>query len=77
MRVPISWLRAYAPIPAETDAADVGRRLTAAGLEVEAVEPVGHDIRGVVVGQVLTVEELDRVQEADPLLPGRHVARHS
>ena len=58
MRVPISWLRAYAPIPAETDAADVGRRLTAAGLEVEAVEPVGHDIRGVVVGHVLTVEEL-------------------
>ena len=31
---------------------------TAAGLEVEAVEPVGHDIRGVVVGHVLTVEEL-------------------
>src|SRR6516165_3388344 len=58
MRVPISWLRAYAPIPAETDAADVGRRLTAAGLEVEAVEPAGRDIHGVVVGQVLTVEEL-------------------
>jgi phenylalanyl-tRNA synthetase beta chain len=58
MRVPISWLRAYAPIAAETDAADVARRLTAAGLEVEAVEPAGHDIRGVVVGQVLTIEEL-------------------
>jgi phenylalanyl-tRNA synthetase beta chain len=58
MRVPISWLRAYAPIAAETDAADVARRLTAAGLEVEAVEPAGHDIHGVVVGQVLTVEEL-------------------
>jgi phenylalanyl-tRNA synthetase beta chain len=58
MRVPISWLRGYAPIPAETDAADVAQRLTAAGLEVEAVEPAGHDIRGVVVGQVLTIEEL-------------------
>jgi phenylalanyl-tRNA synthetase beta chain len=58
MRVPISWLRQYAPVPDPVDAADAGRRLTAAGLEVEAVEPVGHDIRGVVVGQVLTVEEL-------------------
>src|SRR6516162_4868146 len=58
MRVPISWLRAYAPIPAGTDAADIGRRLTAAGLEVEAVEPAGQDIHGVIVGQVLTVEEL-------------------
>jgi phenylalanyl-tRNA synthetase beta chain len=58
MRVPLSWLREYAPVPEPVDAADVGRRLTAAGLEVEAVEPVGRDIRGVVVGQVLAVEEL-------------------
>jgi len=58
MRVPISWLREYAPIPAPADAQEVGRRLTAAGLEVEAVEQVGHDIRGVIVAQVITVEEL-------------------
>src|SRR6516162_6824957 len=58
MRVPISWLRMYAPIPEPVDALDVARRLTAAGLEVETVEQVGHDIRGVVIGQVLTVEEL-------------------
>ena len=58
MRVPISWLREYAPIPAPVDAQEVGRRLTAAGLEVEAVEQVGHDIRGVIVAQVVTVEEL-------------------
>jgi phenylalanyl-tRNA synthetase beta chain len=58
MRVPLSWLREYAPVPAETDASDVARRLTAAGLEVEAVETVGHDVRGVVTGIVLSVEEL-------------------
>ena len=58
MRVPISWLREYAPIPEPYDALEVGRRLTQAGLEVEAVEQVGHDVRGVTVGQVLTVEEL-------------------
>jgi phenylalanyl-tRNA synthetase beta chain len=58
MRVPLSWLREYAAVPEPIDAADVGRRLTAAGLEVEAVEQVGHDIHGVVVGQVLTIDEL-------------------
>jgi phenylalanyl-tRNA synthetase beta chain len=58
MRVPISWLREYAPIPEPVDAAEVGRRLTQAGLEVEAVEQVGHDVHSVVVAQVLAIEEL-------------------
>lgn len=58
MRVPLSWLREYAPVPSDVDAADVARRLTAAGLEVESVETVGHDVTGVVTGQVLTIEEL-------------------
>src|ERR1700757_1622170 len=58
MRVPISWLRDYAPIPEPYDALEVGRRLTEAGLEVEAVEQVGHDVHGVVTAQVITIEEL-------------------
>src|SRR5580700_4331079 len=58
MRVPLSWLRTYAPLPEPADATEVARRLTAAGLEVESVESVGHDIRGVVVAQVLAIEEL-------------------
>ena len=58
MRVPLSWLREYAPIDEAVPAAEVARRLTAAGLEVESVEQVGHDIGGVVVGQVTAIEEL-------------------
>ena len=58
MRVPVSWLREYAPIPEPYDALEVGRRLTQAGLEVEAVEQVGHDVRGVITAQVMSVEEL-------------------
>ena len=58
MRVPVSWLREYAPIPEPYDALEVGRRLTQAGLEVEAVEQVGHDVHGVITAQVITVEEL-------------------
>jgi phenylalanyl-tRNA synthetase beta chain len=58
MRVPLSWLREYAPLPEPVDATEVARRLTAAGLEVESLESAGHDIRGVVVAQVLLIEEL-------------------
>jgi phenylalanyl-tRNA synthetase beta chain len=58
MRVPLSWLRQYAPLPEPADATEVARRLTAAGLEVESLESVGHDIHGVVIAQVLLVEEL-------------------
>jgi phenylalanyl-tRNA synthetase beta chain len=57
MRVPLSWLREYAPVPDPVDPADVARRLTAAGLEVESHEPVG-DIAGLVVAQVQAIEEL-------------------
>jgi phenylalanyl-tRNA synthetase beta chain len=58
MRVPLSWLREYVALPEPVDVADVARRLTAAGLEVESFESVGHDVRGVVIAQVLSIEEL-------------------
>jgi len=58
MRVPLSWLREYAPVDESVPPAEVARRLTAAGLEVESIEPVGHDVSGVVVGQVTAIEEL-------------------
>jgi phenylalanyl-tRNA synthetase beta chain len=58
MRVPVSWLRQYAPIPEPYDALEVGRRLTETAVEVEAVERVGHDVHGVVTGQVVAIEEL-------------------
>src|SRR6516225_4415410 len=58
MRVPLSWLREYARLPGPVDATEVARRLTAAGLEVESLESVGHDIRGVVIAQVLSIEDL-------------------
>jgi phenylalanyl-tRNA synthetase beta chain len=59
MRIPLSWVREYAPIDdAGAEPAEVSRRLTAAGLEVESTEQVGHDVIGVVVGEVLEIEEL-------------------
>jgi len=58
MRVPLSWLLEYAAVGPGAEPDEVARRLTAAGLEVESVEPVGQDIHGVIVGEVTGIEEL-------------------
>ncbi|MFC4533476.1 phenylalanine--tRNA ligase subunit beta [Sphaerisporangium dianthi] len=57
MKFPLSWLREYVDLPAAT-AHEVAEKLTAAGLKLEAVESVGDDIKNVVVGEVLSIEEL-------------------
>lgn len=54
MRVPLSWLREYAPLPDGVSARDVATRLIRAGLEVETVDEAGADLVGpLVVGRVL------------------------
>ncbi|WP_327427384.1 phenylalanine--tRNA ligase subunit beta [Streptomyces sp. NBC_01236] len=59
MRVPLSWLREYVDLPATETGRDVQAKLISVGLEVETVEQLGADLKGpLVVGQVLTVEEL-------------------
>ncbi|MEV4807580.1 phenylalanine--tRNA ligase subunit beta [Nonomuraea sp. NPDC049421] len=57
MRVPLSWLREYVDLPAVT-AHEVADKLTAAGLKLESITSHGHDVKNVVVGEVLEVEEL-------------------
>ncbi len=51
MRISLSWLADYVPLP---DPAEVARRLTAVGLEVEAVERVGAALDGVVAARILS-----------------------
>ena len=59
MRVPLSWLREFAPIPADLTGRQVADRLVAAGLEVETVETIGAGTVGpLVIGRVLAIEEL-------------------
>jgi phenylalanyl-tRNA synthetase beta chain len=58
MRLPLSWLAEAAGLAPGQDPAEVARRLTAAGLEVESVEPAGQDITGVLVAEVTAIEEL-------------------
>ncbi|MEZ0077335.1 phenylalanine--tRNA ligase subunit beta [Planotetraspora sp. GP83] len=57
MKVPLSWLREYVDLPAVT-AQEVADRLTAAGLKLESITSHGHEIKNVVVGRVLEIEEL-------------------
>ena len=52
MKVPISWLREWVKLP--WDAAELGSRLTMAGLELEALEPAAPPFSGVVVAQIVS-----------------------
>ncbi|HTX81582.1 MAG TPA: phenylalanine--tRNA ligase subunit beta [Streptosporangiaceae bacterium] len=62
MRLPLSWLLEYAAIDLAPDdgagVLEMSKRLTAAGLEIESVDRVGQDVSGVVVAEVLDIEEL-------------------
>ncbi|WP_327091718.1 phenylalanine--tRNA ligase subunit beta [Nonomuraea sp. NBC_01738] len=57
MKAPLSWLREYVDLPPVT-AQEIGERLTSAGLAVERIISHGDDVKNVVVGEVLEIEEL-------------------
>lgn len=56
MRIPLSWLREFAAVPAEATAEDVMAELVKVGFEEEAVHRPTDTLKGpVVVGQVLSL----------------------
>ena len=58
MRIPISWLRDFVTLPESMSGREVSELLVGVGFEIEGVESVG-DVRGpLVVGTVLSIEEL-------------------
>jgi phenylalanyl-tRNA synthetase beta chain len=57
MRVPLSWLRDYVELRAETPATEIADRLTMLGLKLDALHTPGAEVSGsLVVGAVLTFE---------------------
>ena len=54
MKVPMKWIREYAPIP--VDAAEYQRKMIMIGNGVEGYEYLGAEIDNVVVGRVVTCE---------------------
>ncbi|MDR0357809.1 MAG: phenylalanine--tRNA ligase subunit beta [Clostridiales Family XIII bacterium] len=63
MLVPITWLKSYADIDADTET--FAERMIMSGSNIETVKTYGRDIKGVVVGRVLSVE---RHEDSDRLL---------
>ena len=56
VRIPLSWLREFAQVPAGASAEDVMAELVKVGFEEEAVHrPHGHPSGPIVVGQVLSI----------------------
>lgn len=57
MRIPLSWLREYAQVPADATAEDVMAELVRVGLEEEDVHRPSDELSGpIVVGEVLSME---------------------
>ena len=54
MRISYNWLSEYVPLPAPEELA---RRLTAVGLEVEAIERTGANLTGVVAARIVASEK--------------------
>src|SRR5690349_12341830 len=54
MRISLNWLSEYVDVPSPEE---VARRLTAVGLEVEALERVGGGLAGVFAARVLASEK--------------------
>ncbi|WP_309080150.1 phenylalanine--tRNA ligase subunit beta [Zhihengliuella sp.] len=58
MRIPLSWLREFAQVPADATAEDVMADLVRVGLEEEDVHRPSDELSGpIVVGQVLSLEK--------------------
>ena len=62
MKVSFKWLNSFVDI--EDDIDNLKDKLTFAGLEVERTEVIGADYNGVVVGEIL---EIDQHPNADKL----------
>ncbi len=63
MKFPESWLREHVKVDATRE--ELSARLTAIGLEVEALEAIGGVLNGVVVAEIISAEkhpEADRLQ---------------
>jgi phenylalanyl-tRNA synthetase beta chain len=59
MRVPLSWLREFAEIPADISAETISDAFIRVGFEVENIEHLGKDLTGpIVTAAVLAIEEI-------------------
>ena len=74
MRVTLDWLRDFVELDGDTG--QIAADLTTAGLEVEAVEPIGTALDGVVVAEVLSVERHPNADRLSVCIVADGVDRH-
>lgn len=55
MKVPISWLKEYVDFEATPE--ELANKLTFSGTEVESIQTIGGDFKGVVVGEIKAIEK--------------------
>src|SRR4051812_33555213 len=55
MKISFTWLKELVALPAGTSVAEVARRLTLGGLEVESVATIGREVVGVKIAEVRAV----------------------
>ncbi|MDD4869783.1 MAG: phenylalanine--tRNA ligase subunit beta [Kiritimatiellae bacterium] len=55
MKVPVSWLKEYVDFDASPE--ELAKKLTFSGTEVESIQTIGGDFKGVVVGEVRSIEK--------------------
>ena len=53
MRVSLNWLKDYVNV--DMPPADLAHLLTMSGLEVEALDPLGQSLEGIMVAKILSV----------------------
>lgn len=73
MKLPLSWLRDFVELPADWDARELARRLTAAGLEVEGIAAAAGAFSGVVVGRIVRAQrhpQADKLQVCEVVTGG-------
>lgn len=57
MKVPLSWLREFSPIPADISLSEIEEAFVSVGFEVESIDTPGADLTGpLIVGKVLSIE---------------------
>jgi phenylalanyl-tRNA synthetase beta chain len=60
VKVPLSWLREFTPLPSDISISDIEEAFVSVGFEVESVEVQGADIQGpLVVGKVLSIDQVE------------------
>ncbi|MFM7499782.1 MAG: phenylalanine--tRNA ligase subunit beta, partial [Actinomycetota bacterium] len=60
MKVPLSWVREFVPLPASLTADEIVDKLVSLGFEVEGVQDLRREIHGPIqVAQVLEIEEVE------------------